>query len=227
MLKKLLKLFFPEVCLGCFNILINNEKTICISCRHNVSLTNNLYQTDNECFKKFYGRIPLEFASAMLFYHKKGITQQLIHQLKYKNHQEIGTLLGEWYASDLKENEILQTIDYIVPVPLHKKRLKERGYNQVDAFSKAIAQGLQKPYEAHLLNRTTYAQSQSKMNLINRNTVSEKTFDINFSAQHHNKHFLLIDDVLTTGATLEACGKEILKIPNARLSIVTIALSQS
>jgi ComF family protein len=227
MLKKLLKLFFPEVCLGCSNILINNEKTICISCRHNVSLTNNLYHFDNECFKKFYGRIPLEFASAMLFYHKKGITQQLIHQLKYKNHQEIGTLLGEWYAADLSKNEILQTVDYIIPVPLHKKRFKERGYNQVDTFCKAIAKGIQKPYEAQLLRRNTYAKSQSKMNLINRNTVSEKTFEIKFSTQHNGKHFLLIDDVLTTGATLEACGKEILKIPNAKLSIITIALSQS
>ena len=227
MLKKLLKLFFPEVCLGCSNILINNEKTICINCRHHVSLTNNLYNIDNECFKKFYGRIPLEFASAMLFYHKKGITQQLIHQLKYKHHQEIGTLLGEWYVADLSKNKILQTVDYIIPVPLHKKRFKERGYNQVDTFCKAIAKGIQKPYEAHLLGRNTYAKSQSKMNLINRNTVSEKTFEIKFSTQHHGKHFLLIDDVLTTGATLEACGKEILKIPNAKLSIITIALSQS
>jgi ComF family protein len=227
MLKKLLKLFFPEVCLGCSKVLINNEKTICISCRHNIPLTNNLYQSENECFKKFYGRIPLAFASAMLFYHKKGITQQLIHQLKYRNHQEVGTLLGEWYVTDLAKNETLQTIDYIIPVPLHKKRLKERGYNQVDTFCKAIAKGLQKPFETNLLIRSEYARSQSKMNLVNRNAVSEKTFQTRSSAQHQGKHFLLIDDVLTTGATLEACGKEILKIPNATLSIITIALSQS
>ena len=227
MLKNLIKIFFPNVCSGCSEMLLTNEDTICISCRHKMPLTNDLLTTENESFKKFYGRIPIEHTSAMLYYHKKGIVQQLIHNLKYKNHQKVGLVLGEWYANNLNDIEILKNIDYIIPVPLHKKRLKERGYNQVTTFGSAIAIGLKKQFNDTILIRKQYAITQSKKDLINRNSVSQNTFQAEFSSIHHNKHFLLIDDVLTTGATLEACGKAILQIPGAKLSIVTIAMSQS
>ena len=227
MLKYLIKLFFPEVCSGCSEILLHNEDAICISCRHNLPQTSHLLLTENESFKKFYGRLPIQHASAMLYYHKKGIVQGLIHNLKYKNHQRIGSLLGEWYANDLKNVEILKNTDYVIPVPLHKKKLKTRGYNQNTTFGNAIAKGLEKQFDQTILVRSQYAITQSKKNLINRNSVSKDTFQVQFSAIHHNKHFLLIDDVLTTGATLEACGKAILLIPGAKLSIVTIAMSQS
>lgn len=227
MLKNLIKLFFPEVCSGCSEILLQSENVICISCRHNLPLTNNLLITENEALKKFYGRLSVEHVSAMLYYHKKGIVQELIHNLKYRNHQNIGSFLGDWYVDDLKNNKILNTIDYIIPVPLHKKRYKERGYNQVTRFCVAIANGLEKEYDSTILIRREYAITQSKKSLNNRNTVSETTFQIQYSERHHNKHFLLIDDVLTTGATLEACGKAILKIPGSKLSIITMAMSQS
>ncbi|MEO8236210.1 MAG: phosphoribosyltransferase family protein [Flavobacterium sp.] len=227
MLKNLIKLFFPELCSGCSEILFTNENIICTSCRHKIPLTNDLLAAENDSFNKFYGRIPIEHASAMLYYHKKGIVQQLIHNLKYRNHQKIGEILGQWYVNDLNNIEILQNIDYIIPVPLHKKRLKERGYNQVTTFGNAIANGLKKKFDDTILVRNEYATTQSKKDLLNRNSVSETTFQAHFSGIHHNKHFLLIDDVLTTGATLEACGKAVLQIPGAKLSIVTIAMSQS
>ncbi len=227
MLKKLMKLFYPEVCSGCTEILLQHEKVICVSCRHHLPLTNHLLSPENEGFKKFYGRIPVEHTSSMLYYHKKGIVQKLIHNLKYKNHQAIGTLLGDWHVEELKTSEVLKTVDYIIPVPLHKKRLKERGYNQVATFCESISNGLEKEYVDTILIRNEYAATQSKKNLIGRNTVSENTFQTQFSEIHHGKHFLLIDDVLTTGATLEACGKALLKIPGSKLSIVTMAMSQS
>lgn len=227
MLKNLIKLFYPKICSGCHTILLQHENMICVLCRHDLPVTNHLAKTENESFKKFYGRLPVEHVSAMLYYHKKGVVQQLIHNLKYKNHQEIGAILGNWYADDLKTIEILETVNYVIPVPLHKKRLKERGYNQVTTFGKTIAIALEKQYNDTILVRNEYTLTQTKKTLLDRNAISENTFEAVFSEKHYNQHFLLIDDVLTTGATLEACGKAILKIPGAKLSIITIAMSQS
>jgi ComF family protein len=227
MLKNLLNLFYPLVCNGCQKMLNTNEISVCIACRHEIPLTNHLLQKDNEAYKKFNGRIPVEHVSAMLYYHKKGIAQQLIHNLKYKNQQEIGSFLGNWYAEDLKENEIIKTVNYIIPVPLHRKRLKQRGYNQVTTFCESISRALNIPFDETVLYRSEYAVTQSKKGLADRNLVSETTFDVIFNENHHSNHFLLIDDVLTTGATLEACGRALLKIPNAKISIVTIAFSHS
>lgn len=227
MLKNLLNLFYPKICSGCSNLLLESENQICITCRHALPLTNHLLTKNNEGLKKFYGKLPVENVSSMLYYHKKGITQNLIHNLKYKNQQKIGTVLGDWYGIDLKESKAYDNIDFVIPVPLHKKKLQKRGYNQVDTFCESISKKLDKEIKKEVLIRKEYAETQSKKNLINRSTISENTFSISYNESLHNKHFLLVDDVLTTGATLEACGKAILKIPGAKLSIVTIAFSES
>ena len=227
MLKYLLNLFYPSVCSGCSYILLESENQICTSCRHEIPLTNHTVLKENEAYKKFSGKIPTEFVSSMLYYHKKGITQQLIHNLKYNRQQKIGTLLGNWYAEDLKNNPILQTVDYIIPVPLHRKRLKERGYNQITTFCNALSENLNIAVKDNLLFRNQYTVTQSKKNLINRSILPENTFEVRFDDQYHHKHFLLIDDVLTTGATLENCGRAVLQIPGAKISIVTIAFSES
>ena len=134
MLKNLTKLFFPEICVGCSALLLAQESTICIICRHNLPLTNHLLDNNNEAVKKFYGRLPIVHASAMLYYHKEGIVQELIHALKYKNQQKIGSVLGEWYAEFVKSESFIKTVDCIVPVPIHPKKMKKRGYNQVTTF---------------------------------------------------------------------------------------------
>jgi len=227
MFKTIINLFFPKVCVGCNSLLLSNENVICTICRHEIPLTNHHLNPENEAFKKFYGRIPVEYSSALLYFHKKGIVQQLIHNLKYKGHEEIGTILGEWYAEDLKESTKIQTVDVIIPVPLHKKRLKERGYNQVTNFGLALAKNLKLPYNTELLNRKVYSKTQSKKNLLGRTEGIETVFDVSFSEKDHHKHYLLIDDVLTTGATLEACSRALLKIPGAKVSIVCMAMAHS
>lgn len=227
MFESIINLFFPKVCSGCSSFLLSNENVICTVCRHDIPLTNHHLNPENEAFKKFYGRIPVIHTSALFYFHKKGIVQELIHNLKYKGHEEIGTILGEWYAEDLKNIELLQSVDEIIPVPLHRRKLKERGYNQVTAFGKALSSSLNVAYNDSLLIRNVYSKTQSKKNLLGRTEGIESTFDVVFTDKDHDKHFLLIDDVITTGSTLEACSRALLKIPGAKISIVCMAMAQS
>ena len=227
MFESIINLFFPKVCSGCSSFLLSNENVICTICRHDIPLTNHHLNPENDAFKKFYGRIPVIHTSALFYFHKKGIVQELIHNLKYKGHEEIGTILGEWYAEDLKNIELIQSVDEIIPVPLHRRKLKERGYNQVTAFGKALSSSLNVAYNDSLLIRNVYSKTQSKKNLLGRTEGIESTFDVVFTDKDHDKHFLLIDDVITTGSTLEACSRALLKIPGAKISIVCMAMAQS
>lgn len=227
MFESIINLFFPKVCSGCNSFLLTNENVICTVCRHDIPLTNHHLNLENDASKKFYGRIPILHASALFYFHKKGIVQQLIHNLKYKGHEEIGSIVGEWYSEDLSRMEFIQTVDEIIPVPLHPRKLKERGYNQVTAFGKALSSSLNLTYNDSLLIRNIYSKTQSKKNLLGRTEGIETIFDVSFSERDHNKHFLLIDDVITTGSTLEACSRALLKIPGARISIVCMAMAQS
>lgn len=227
MLKSIINLFFPPVCSGCRAFLLSNENIICTVCRHEAPLTNHHLQTENEAFKKFYGRIPVEHVSALLYFNKKGIVQEMIHGLKYRGQEEVGTVLGQWYAEDLKTLKTLQSVDAIIPVPLHRKRLRNRGYNQVTNFGLALSENLKIPYNATVLKRTIYSKTQSKKNLLGRTEGIDSAFDVSFTEKDHNKHFLLIDDVITTGSTLEVCSKALLKIPGAKISIVCMAMAHS
>ncbi|SHM81168.1 ComF family protein [Flavobacterium xinjiangense] len=227
MFESIINLFFPKVCSGCSSFLLSNENVICTVCRHDIPLTNHHLNPENDAFKKFYGRIPVIHTSALFYFHKKGIVQELIHNLKYKGHEEIGTILGEWYAEDLKTIALLQSVDEIIPVPLHPKKLKQRGYNQVTAFGEGLSSSLNLDYNDSLLIRNVYSKTQSKKNLLGRTEGIETIFDVVFTEKNYNKHFLLIDDVITTGSTLEACSRALMKIPGAKISIVCMAMAQS
>ncbi|MCC9062222.1 ComF family protein [Flavobacterium piscisymbiosum] len=227
MFNYIIDLFFPKVCAGCHTILITNETVFCTNCRHELPLTQYHLDPKNEAVKKFYGKIAIEHASALLYFNKKGIVQELIHNLKYKGHEEIGTVLGNWYVEDLKELVLETPFDVVIPVPLHPKKFRERGYNQVTTFGKALSKGLNITYNDAILYRKKYSKTQSKKNLIGRSDNIEDIFDVYFSEENQNKHFLIVDDVLTTGATLEACSKALLKIPGAKISIVCMAMANS
>lgn len=226
-LKNLSNLLFPKSCNGCGSHLCSYEVSICLRCRHELPLTRHLLHPQNETFKKFYGKFPVEHASSIVYFNKKGIVQQLIHNLKYKGAQDIGTFFGEFYASQIKENAALKTVSEVIPIPLHPKKQKERGYNQVTRFGKALAETLKIPCNEKLLFRNRYSKTQTAKNIFSRSELNAELFDVKFSEKDHGKHFLLIDDVITTGATLEACGKALLKIPGAKISIITIAYAHS
>lgn len=225
MFHHLVNLFFPKVCLGCKTYLLDKEIFICTSCRYEMPYTNFHLYPNNEAYQKFYGKVEIEFVATLLYFQKKGVVQELIHNLKYRGHQEIGTLFGNWYSEDLKNIEILKSIDLIVPVPIHKKRLKLRGYNQVTTFGEALSKNLKKPFNETILNRNIFSKTQVFKDLITRSDVNEALFGINFGKELHDKHFLLIDDVLTSGATLEACTRNLQKIPGAKVSIICMAMT--
>ncbi len=190
-------------------------------------LTQYHLDTKNEAVKKFYGKIDIEYASAFLYFNKKGIVQELIHNLKYKGREEIGTVLGNWYVEDLKTLNLENPFDIVIPVPLHKRKFRERGFNQVTTFGKALAEGLKINYDDRVLYRKKYSKTQSKKNLLGRSENIENIFDVLSIENHQNKHVLLVDDVLTTGATLEACSRALLKIPGIKISIVCMAMANS
>ena len=223
----LLNVLFPDFCFGCANLLIKNEKTICSKCLHLLPLTRHNQLKESELTRVLKGIIPIEYGFSMLYFNKKGITQNLIHNLKYKNKQNIGTYLGNLYALELQNHEVSKSVDYIIPVPLHKKRLHERGYNQVTTFCNAIGEQLNILVLNNVLIKKEYLKSQTIKNKENRLENNKNAFTIQNYENLNNKHFLLVDDVFTTGATLESCARELLKIENAKVSILTIAFSQS
>lgn len=227
MVKHLINLFFPKSCAACASFLLLEELVICTGCRHKLPLTNHHLMEENEVVKKFYGRIPLEFGASLFYFHKKGMVQEMIHKLKYKGQEDIGEMIGLWFAEELKTVTLLKTADFIIPVPLHKKRLRERGYNQVAKFGQALSERLDIPYHDGVLVRKVYAKTQSKKNLLDRIDSVKETFDVVFDENFHGKHFVIVDDVITTGSTLELCCRALLKIPNAKVSIVCMTMSHS
>lgn len=227
MIKNLMNLLFPSLCPGCKALLLAYENTICTKCRHNLPLTNHFQTIENEVFKKFYGRIELQHASAIVYFRKAGITQELIHALKYRGEQEIGTLFAQLYSKELETIQLKEKFDQIIPVPLHPKRLRERGYNQIDTFGKTVAEALSIPFNKTLLKRNQYSKTQSKKSLLSRTDITSSLFQITDVTNYHGQHFLLVDDVLTSGATIEACGKALLKIPGVKVSVITIAFADS
>lgn len=227
MIKNLINLLFPKICNGCDTLLLTDETVICSSCRHDLPFTNHHSVKTNETYKKFYGRLPVSHASSIVYFNKKGIVQELIHKLKYKGSEEIGTFFGDVYQSEIIKIHAIEKFDEIIPVPLHPKKLRERGYNQVSRFGLSLSKGTAIPMNESLLERKLYSKTQTKKSLLGRTEINTTLFDVTFSEKDHGKHFLLIDDVITSGATLEACGKALLKIPHAKLSILTIAYAHS
>jgi ComF family protein len=227
MLKNLINLLFPKLCKACEALLLEQEDHICSMCRHQLPLTNHHLNAKNETMMKFYGSIPLEFACSMLYFQKDGKVQRLIHALKYKNQQEIGTVLGNWYAPKLENLIKNSNVTHVIPVPLHKKRLKTRGYNQIFTFCLALSEALNIVLLEDYLLRIHYSDTQTKKNSTDRAKITEELFATSTHNTLENPHFLLVDDVITSGATLIACSKVLLKIPNAKISIVTIAYSTS
>lgn len=224
----MLNLLFPKICNGCNTVLLQQEKVLCAKCIHNLPLICH-HRSGSDTMKDiFYGRFPVESATALLQFQKKGITQDLMHSLKYRGRKEIGTFFGKWLGEELKLAEAYHDIDLIIPVPLHKHKLQKRGYNQVEGFGREIAKSLKVPYIDDVLVKISNTNSQvfkKRLTRFGASETIEEVFSLKNSEKIQNKHILLVDDIVTTGATFERCAQQLLKNSNTRLSLATMALT--
>jgi ComF family protein len=225
MFNALLNLFFPKVCYACNNHLNDNENDICISCRHSLPVTNFHFNNDDTVLKTFYGRVKVENETALLRFEKKGIVQNLIHSLKYRGNENIGALLGNWLGGELSTIDAYKNIDIVIPVPLHQKKLKKRGYNQVAKFGKQIAEALNAEYKDDILLKVTNTESQTLKTRLFRWNDNEELFMLKNAKSIENKHILLVDDLITTGATMEACISVINHVPSTKISVASMAIA--
>ena len=224
-LQSVINLFFPKVCYACLNLLEDNIDTICIDCRHDLPVTN-FHFDDNDAVKKvLYGRAKVENGTALFRFEKKGLVQQLIHGLKYKGYDNIGFFLGNWLGGELKTVKHYNTIDVVIPVPLHKNKLKKRGFNQVAKFGQQIAKALNTNYTDDVLIKVTNTKSQTTKGRISRWMNPDELFALQNASAIENKHILLVDDIITTGATLEACIAVLNQAKNVKISIATMAIA--
>ncbi len=225
MVINLLNLFFPKVCLACDSHLTDNEAHICTSCRHDLPLTDFHFNSSNAVHKILYGRVRLEQATALLHFSKKGKVQQLMHNLKYRGHEVVGELLGNWLGEALKPSKQYKAIDLVIPVPLHKSKQRQRGYNQVDKFGKALASALDAEYKADVLIKPSATKTQVFKDRLMRSTSNTDSFKLSESYAISGKHILLVDDIITTGATIEACANTLFQAKDITLSVATMAIT--
>ena len=224
-LNHLINVLFPKVCFGCSDILSDNEHLICTSCRHNLPLTNYHINNIDTLKKVFYGRVHIENATALLLFEKKGIVQQLLHQLKYKGQENIGAFLGKWLGHELAAIENYQAIDIVIPVPLHKRKQRKRGFNQAAKFGVEIAAALGAEYVDNVLIKITNTKTQVFKSRKARWQQNTTTFTLENSARIANKHILLVDDIVTTGATVESCVNVLNLAENIKVSVASMAFT--
>lgn len=220
-------LLYPRFCQCCHEVLLKNEKVICIRCLYELPVANFHEDNENATIKVFYGRINIEQAASLLLFEKKGKVQQLIHNLKYKGQEEVGEYLGNWMGEELKKRPAYRNITAVVPVPLHKLKLKKRGFNQVEKFGKEIARILQVPYVDTVLVKKNSTFTQTFKSRLLRWGELEESFSIEHPELLMNAHVLIVDDLITTGATLEACYGKLMRIPGVRISVASMAITKS
>ncbi len=216
-------LIYPPICKGCDEPLLGGEYLICLHCISDFPKTNFHLEKDNPVEKMFWGRTQIERAASAYFFTKKGSLQNLLHQLKYHGLKDVGVVLGELYGRDLKNVDWVKQADGLIPVPLHPKKYKIRGYNQ----SLMIAEGLSNitgiPFYAQKLVRQKHSASQTKKGRYERYENVKEVFVAKDEGFFKGKHWILVDDVITTGSTLEACSEALHQAGAASVSVLTIA----
>jgi ComF family protein len=223
MFQSFIDLIFPRICTGCQQPLQLKEEQICTDCRFELPLTNSHLHVDNKLINRFIGKVNLTHALSYLKFVKGGKVQRMMHELKYKGNQEVGEILGRMYGADLKENGFSDEFDLILPVPLHANRLIIRGYNQSDSLAKGLSESLNAPWQNDVLKRGIETETQINKSRLERYENMKDVFFVDKPEGLAEKRIVIVDDTLTTGATLESCVLALNDVGVKNVSIIAIA----
>ncbi len=226
--RRLLDLISPRLCVVCGHRLTVTEEVICTKCNFHLPRTDlhhNAYE--NEMAKLFWYLIPIERATAYFYYEPHSSTANIIYQMKYKDHPEIGEVMGRMMGKELMPSGFFDGIDGIIPVPLTKKRQRQRGYNQSEEIARGISEVTGLPLFDKVVKRVSFKGSQTNLGRWERNENVEKVFELIDGASIQGKHLLVIDDVVTTGATCIACSKELIKAGDVKISILSLGYAKN
>ena len=219
-----LHLLFPHVCTGCGSDILNQESVLCMRCMDAMPETNFELYANNPVEKTFWGRLPLVGATAQFYFTKESLMQQLMHQFKYKRNKELGLQLGRIMGEKIKASARFEA-DALIPLPLFPAKEKRRGYNQATVLCEGMAETMNIPVLDKVIIRPQHTETQTKKGRIERWKNMEGKFILPDPGSICHKHLLLVDDVVTTGATLEACGNELLKAEGVQLSVATLCVA--
>lgn len=225
MLKNLLSILYPNLCIACTCTLLEQERYLCMYCVQKinwvpVSMGNLPYLEE-----RFYGKFIYEYVQSLMFYDHDGISKELLHHLKYKNKPEIGSWLAEFIFIRFSNHAIFSNVDALVKIPIHKKKLKIRGYNQLDDLARALSRNFDIPLLDHSLIRSEFTRSQTFKNRKDRSYVKE-IFKITNAEALKGKHILIIDDVVTTGSTIEQMARLLQTIKGVKISVFALATAK-
>jgi ComF family protein len=218
-------LFFPHVCEGCGTDVLNHDAVLCAACHTQLPETGFIEAADNLVEKKFYGQLQVQASGAAFYFTKDGMLQQLIKQLKYHGNKEVGFYLGRQLGKYLSETNRFNEVDIIVPLPLNPRKEKKRGYNQAAVIAEGINSIWPKPVYTNAAERLIFTETQTHKDRISRWQSMRDVFAVTDTNALTNKNILLVDDIITTGATLEACSEKILQVQGTRLFIATVAFT--
>ncbi len=221
-------LFFPRLCLACNQPITFDETFICLDCQTTLPETDFHLSKKNAFTERFDGRLPIESAAALFFFTKKSKTQHLIHQIKYEDKREAAFELGRCLGQKLVQQPHFQGIDYIIPVPMHPKKRILRGFNQAELFANGLSEVMQTPVASSFLKKTKMTETQTKMSRLERMRNTEDVFHVTDPSVFSDKNILIVDDVMTSGATLESCTNALLEAnPSIKINFATIAFAKT
>jgi ComF family protein len=226
MFSDFLSLIFPESCISCNEVLYKREEYLCTACRFRLPKTNHHLDPGNPLLKRFWGKVPMSYAVSYLKFTKGGSVQNILYKIKYEGMKEGAKKLGLWYGQDLRMNDFQKKVDLLVSVPLHKKKLKKRGYNQSDLFAEGLAASLCLDFYPQVLERASENTSQTLKSRFDRWLNVKDIYKVREEKRVIGKHVLIVDDVVTTGATIEACARELLNKGAREVSVAAIASAQ-